>query len=57
VSRLLQNTSPASSVRRDPWMLMVAKASLLVAALIIISTIAINAAFRSAIRHLATPRR
>jgi hypothetical protein len=57
VSHTMQNASHATLGKRDQLMLSAAKASLLVAALIVFSTIAIGAAFRSAVRHLAWSRR
>jgi hypothetical protein len=57
VSHTLQSANRAAPPRRDQWMLSVAKASLLMAAVIVVSTIAIGAAFRSGMRYLALPAR
>jgi hypothetical protein len=57
VSHPLQNAGHAALGKRDQLILSAAKATLLLAALIVFSTIAIGAGFRSAIRHLAFPRR
>jgi hypothetical protein len=57
VSHTLQNAGHATLGKRDQLILSAAKATLLVAALIVLSAIAIGAGFRSAVRHLASPRR
>ena len=54
---MLQNAGSATLGKRDQLILLAIKATLLLAALIVFSTIAIGAGWRSASRHLASPRR
>lgn len=54
VSQTLQNASQAALGKKDQLMLSAAKATLLLAALIVFSAIAIAGAFRSAIRRFAS---
>lgn len=54
---MLQNAGSATLGKRDQLILLAVKATLLLAALIIFATIAIGAGWRSAGRHLASPRR
>jgi hypothetical protein len=57
VPHMLQNAGSATLGKRDQLILLAVKATLLLAALIIFSTIAIGAGWRSASRHLRRSRR
>jgi hypothetical protein len=54
VSQTLHNASQAALGRKDQLILSAAKATLLLAALMVFSAIAIAAGFRSAIRYFAS---
>jgi hypothetical protein len=54
---MLQNAGPVPLGKRDQLILLAVKATLVLAALIVFSTIAIGAGLRSASRHLLSPRR
>jgi hypothetical protein len=54
VSQILRNGRQATLGRKDQLILSAAKATLLLAALIVFSAIAIAAGFRSAIRHFTS---